>query len=213
MRGEATIRWTGGINMTRSNVKTSRTRDTGGAQQEAVVRQVMEALVDERCWCDKRRLDNPVGGRRRHDKRGCKNQSDERHERGSMRGGGVTSDGGTWTKAVDVTRDVGTTSRTRGAGGAVDNESSSSCSYPTINKKEIGQRHTHHLRRRCRRDCSPGGVNSAWPDGATRAGGRGCNESGRARRGDRSDNTGGGRTTWRERAMSIGRRDESSRGD
>jgi hypothetical protein len=81
--------------MTRSNVKTSRTRDTGGAQQEAVVRQVMEALVDEMCWCDKRRRDNPVGGRRRHDKRGCKNQSDERHERGSTRGGGATSDGGT----------------------------------------------------------------------------------------------------------------------
>ena len=112
-----------------------------------------------------------------------------------------------------MTRDVGTTSWTRGAGGAVDNESSSSCSYPTINKNEIGQRHTHHLSGRCRRNCSPGGVNSAWSDGATRAGGRGCNKSGRARRGDRGDNTGGGRTTWQERAMSIGRRDESSRGE
>ena len=49
MRGEATTHWAEGVNMTRGDAKISQTRDTRGAQQEAVVRQVMEALVDVRC--------------------------------------------------------------------------------------------------------------------------------------------------------------------
>ncbi len=35
-----------------------------------------------------------MDGRHRYDKRRFKKQSDERHERGSMRGGGAKSDGG-----------------------------------------------------------------------------------------------------------------------
>jgi hypothetical protein len=41
-----------------------------------------------------------------------------------------------------------TTSRTRGTRGAVGDKSSSSCSYATINKKEMGQRRARCLTRK-----------------------------------------------------------------
>ena len=57
-----------------------------------------------------------------------------------------------------MTRGNVTTSRMRGARGAVVDESSSSCSYATINKKEMWQSCARPLRGRWRRDHSPGGV-------------------------------------------------------
>ena len=63
-----------------------------------------------------------------------------------------------WTGGVSVTRGNATTRRMRGARGAVGDESSSSCSYATINKKEMWQRCARPLRGRWRRDRSPGGV-------------------------------------------------------
>jgi hypothetical protein len=47
-RGDGTTQWVEGVGMTRGDAKTSQTRDTRGAQREAVVRQVTEALVDKR---------------------------------------------------------------------------------------------------------------------------------------------------------------------
>jgi hypothetical protein len=53
-----------------------------------------------------------------------------------------------------------TTSRTRGTRGAIGDKSSSSCSYATINKKEMGQKLARPLTARWRRDGSPGGIGS-----------------------------------------------------
>jgi hypothetical protein len=45
--------------------------------------------------------------------------------------------------------------------GAIDNKSSSSCSYATINKKEMGQRRARSLTGWWWRNGSPGGIGSA----------------------------------------------------
>jgi hypothetical protein len=58
---------------------------TRGAQQEAAVQQVVEALVD---------------GRHQHDKKQCDNLPDKRHKTGMMRDGGMARGGGTGGREV-----------------------------------------------------------------------------------------------------------------
>ena len=58
-----------------------------------------------------------------------------------------------------MTRGNMTNSWTRDTRGAIGNKSSSSCSYATINKKEMGQRCARSFTGRWR-EGSPGGINS-----------------------------------------------------
>ena len=64
------------------------------------------------------------------------------------------------TAKISLDESEATTSRMRGLRGAVGNESSSSCSYATINKIEMGRRHARHFIWRWWRNGSPGGIGS-----------------------------------------------------